>query len=76
MWFPKKKSNILENMLCQLNDALGGAYFSLAIEGNGYVLMPIGDRYTELAVLSPIPFAQMKMYLAGLTRGMRIREKG
>lgn len=78
-WFPKEQSNAITNMVCQLNDLLGGTYFTAIITADGVNLYSLNltnygiskRKYGYLATDLPLPYGEMFAYLNGILLGIR-----
>ena len=80
MWFPKEQSNPITNMVCELNNYLGGKYFTVMLEsGSSGCLYSLcltnygasRKKYRYLATQSPMYYEVMFNYLQGILLGYR-----
>lgn len=81
MWFPKEQSNLITQMIAELNARLGGVYFKVAFEEGGlYTLVPTKlciatKKYRYIPFEGGITFGEMHNYLDGILKGIRTQTK-
>ena len=82
-WFPKEQSNPITNMVCQLNDLLGGVYFTVSLHANGVCRYSLNltnygvnqKKFGYIATDEPIQFGEMFAYLNGLLLGIKAAKR-
>lgn len=77
MWFPKKKSNEIVNMVAELNRELGGLYFTTAyVEKGLYTLNPTvkcvsSRKFNFISFEGGKSYSDMYNYLSGILIGLK-----
>ena len=79
-WFPKGQSTPITNMVCQLNELLGGTYFTVSITTEGGIFLyslnltnfgVAKRKYGYMVFDGALPYGEMFSYLQGLLLGYR-----
>lgn len=80
MWFPKKKDNIINQLVSEINGCFGGTYFTVSMIADGnankYVLNLTNlatstNQYGFILVNKPLRHNEIYMYLLGILNGFR-----
>lgn len=79
MWFPKKQSSPLMNLLAEINSQLGGTYFTIGTNGKGYTLNPTSlttstNVFNYVSIDGYISFSDMYHYLSGILIGLKLKQ--
>lgn len=77
MYFPKEQSNPISNMVAELNDKLGGSYFTVSFDGKLYTLNPTKlsvslRKFNYVSIDGGLTYSDMFQYLSGILIGLRL----
>ena len=80
VYFPKKQSNPISNLVASINSELGGSYLQVTMEQGKYQLSltKSGLEKSELSFITfglsgTVKFSEIYMYLLGILNGFRAK---
>ena len=79
MYFPKEQSNPISNMVAELNDKLGGSYFTVSFNGKLYTLNPTKllvslKKFNYVSINGGMTYSDIFQYLSGILIGLRLAD--
>ena len=79
MYFPKEQSNPISNMVAELNDKLGGSYFTVSFNGKLYTLNPTKllvslKKFNYVSINGGMTYSDIFQYLSGILVGLRLAD--
>lgn len=79
MYFPKEQSNPISNMVAELNDKLGGPYFTVSFNGKLYTLNPTKllvslKKFNYVSINGGMTYSDIFQYLNGILIGLRLAD--
>lgn len=90
LWVPKQQSNIVQNLIAQLNSILGGNYFvlnlsskSLSKSNKYYYVLELTSwglkkqpklQFLQISEEQQYTFSQMYIYIEGIINGINVAD--